>query len=192
MAVHKILKLGHPTLRQRARELTTQELSSDRWQGFIDDLVHTMHHANGAGLAAIQIGEPVRVVAIHVKPNNPRYPYKPAIPLTVAVNPVLRPIGGEQFTNYEGCLSVVDLRGVVPRYKHLSVTYLDRHGVSLETTVHGVTAGTWQHEVDHLDGKLFVDRVSDTETLTTWANFDAFHRERFVRYIQGVVDECGQ
>src|SRR5215475_9425643 len=127
MAIRKIAQIGHPVLRQRAREVTREELATPAMQTFIDDLVHTMRDADGAGLAAIQVYEPIRICAVEVR-NNPRYPYKPNIPLTILVNPVLTPQGDEQFDNYEGCLSVPNLRGMVKRYLHLHVKALDRNG----------------------------------------------------------------
>src|SRR6201994_3497580 len=104
MAIRKIAQIGHPVLRQSARELTREELSTPAMQAFIDDLVETMHDADGAGLAAIQVYEPIRICAIEVR-NNPRYPYKPPIPLTILVNPKLTPTTDEMFENNEGCLS---------------------------------------------------------------------------------------
>ena len=126
MTILKIAQLGHPILRERARELTRDELLGAPVQTFIDDLIETMHDADGAGLAATQVYRPIRLFAIEVRPNNPRYPYRPAIPLTVLVNPRLEPIGEEMFDNYEGCLSVPNLRGMVRRHTSLRV----RGGVS--------------------------------------------------------------
>src|ERR1041385_6662304 len=103
MAIRKIAQIGHPVLRRTARELSREELVTPSVQQLIDDIVETMRDAEGAGLAAIQVYEPVRICAIEVR-NNSRYPYKPPIPLTVLVNPVLTPQGDEQFDNYEGCL----------------------------------------------------------------------------------------
>jgi len=125
MAIRKIAQIGHPVLRQRARELTREELASPETQQFIDDLVETMRDADGAGLAAIQVYEAIRICAIEVR-NNPRYPYKPQIPLTILVNPVLTPEGDETFENYEGCLSVPNLRGRVRRATHLRCRAWDR------------------------------------------------------------------
>src|SRR5690606_7464982 len=112
MAIRKIAQDGHPVLRQVAREVGRDELFSDRMQRFIDNLVETMREANGAGLAANQICEPVQICAIEVG-ENPRYPYKPKIPLTILVNPKIEPLTDETFENYEGCLSVPDMRGIV-------------------------------------------------------------------------------
>lgn len=190
MAILKIAQIGHPVLRERARELTRDELASPEIQQFIDDLIETMRDANGAGLAANQVYRPIRVCAIEVV-DNPRYPYKPNIPLTVLVNPVLQPIGDETFDNYEGCLSVPNLRGLVKRHVDLRVRALDRHGNAIDTTVRGVTAGTYQHEVDHLDATLFVDRVTDPRTLCTWQEFERHHRAAFVEQITAFVARVG-
>src|SRR5690606_33770795 len=167
MTLRKIAQIGHPVLRERAREITKAELASEPVQRFIDDLVETMHDANGAGLAANQVYEPIRICAIEVR-DNPRYPYKPNIPLTILVNPELELIGDDTFDNFEGCLSVPNLRGVVPRHARCRVRALDRDGNELHLEVAGISAGTYQHEVDHLDGKLFLDRVRDPTTLCTW------------------------
>src|SRR3954471_9005846 len=127
MAIRKIAQIGHPVLRQVARQVSREELASPAMQTFIDDLVETMHDADGAGLAANQVYEPIQICAIEVR-DNPRYPYKPNIPLTILVNPKLTPVGDEQFDNFEGCLSVPNLRERVKRYVHLHVTAWDRFG----------------------------------------------------------------
>jgi peptide deformylase len=191
VSVRDIATIGEPVLRAPTRELSAEELSSPRWQTFIDDLIDTMRDANGAGLAANQVFEGVRVCVIEVRAPNPRYPYKPGIELTVLVNPVVTPLTADTFDNYEGCLSVPNLRGLVPRYTRVQVTYLDRDGAAHDVEVAGVTAGTYQHEVDHLDGRLFVDRVEDTATLTTWDAFKRHHEAAFIERIQQVVDEFG-
>ncbi len=190
MAIRKVATIGHPVLREVARELTREELLSAKVQTFIDDLVETMHDANGAGLAANQVYEPIRVCAIEIK-NNPRYPYKPNYPLTILVNPVLTPIGTDTFMNYEGCLSVPNLRGEVRRFTHVRVKAWDRQGKDLDVEVKGLTAGTFQHELDHLDGKVFLDRVEDTKTLATWADFDRFHMAAFVERAKALVAKFG-
>lgn len=190
MSIRKIASIGHPILRERARSLTREELATPHWQAFIDDLVDTMRDANGAGLAAIQIYEPVRICAIEVK-NNPRYPYKPNVPLTVLVNPVLTPIGDALFDNFEGCLSVPDMRGVVKRHCEVRVQAWDRHGRDLDFVARGLTAGTYQHECDHLDGKVFLDRVTDTTTLCTWKEFERHHQAAFAERARAIVAQWG-
>jgi peptide deformylase len=182
MAVLPVLTLGAPRLREPARAVTPDELASAEVQSFIDDLLETMDDRNGAGLAATQVGRGLRIAAVHVRAPNPRYPYKPPIPRTVLVNPVVTPLGDETFDNYEGCLSVPDLRGVVRRHVRVRVEFLDRHGQPHVREVAGISAGTYQHELDHLDGVVFVDRVQDPHTLCTWANFAEHHVERFAAY----------
>jgi peptide deformylase len=188
--VLEIAQIGEPVLRTPAREVGRDELESAEIQQFIDDLIATMRHANGAGLAANQVFRPIRICAIEVG-DNPRYPYKPKIPLTILVNPKLTPIGDDTFVNYEGCLSVPDLRGEVPRHARLRVQALDRHGNEIDIEVAGITAGTYQHEVDHLDGKLFVDRVVDTKTLCTWKGFKTHHEAAFRERVREVVARYG-
>jgi peptide deformylase len=190
MTILKIAQIGHPVLRQRAREVTRAELATPAMQQFIDDLIETMRDANGAGLAAIQVYQPIRIVAIEVT-DNPRYPYKPRIPLTVLVNPVLTPLTDETFANNEGCLSVPNLRGDVPRVVELRCQAWDRHGDDVDVEVRGLSAGTYQHEVDHLDATLFVDRVADPRTLTTWTEFERYHREAFIARVTALVARFG-
>lgn len=190
MTIRKIATIGHPVLREVARPVSRDELASPKIQSFIDDLIETMRDANGAGLAANQVYEPIQICAIEVK-NNPRYPYKPNVPLTILVNPILEPIGDRTFGNYEGCLSVPDLRGVVDRAAELRVRALDRHGNTIDAVVRGLTAGTYQHEVDHLLGKLFVDRVKDTTTLCTWKEFERHHLASFAERARAIVAEFG-
>lgn len=190
MTILKIAAIGTPVLRQRAREVTPEELRSPELQAFVDDLVETMHDAAGAGLAAIQVYRPIRIVAIEVR-DNPRYPYKPNIPLTILVNPRLTPLSDARFDNYEGCLSVPDLRGVVSRHAEVRVEAIDRHGAPIDTVVRGITAGTFQHEVDHLDGTLFVDRVTDPTTFTTWKEFGRHHEAAFRERVKAVVERWG-
>ena len=190
MTLLKIALIGEPVLRVPARDLTVDELKSERWQTFIDDLIETMRDADGAGIAAPQVFAGVRVAAIEVKGNNPRYPYKPPIPLTVIVNPKITPIGDETFDNYEGCLSVPDLRGMVKRHARIRVQYLDRTGAPHDVEVAGVTAGTYQHECDHLDGKVFVDRA-DPKTFSNWKNWERHHKAAFVEKITEVVKKYG-
>ena len=190
MAILKIATLGEPVLRQRAREVSKDELSSSSTQQFIDDLIATMHDADGAGLAAPQVMNPVRICAIEVKANNPRYPYKPPIPLTVLVNPVLTPIGDETFDNDEGCLSVVDLRGTVRRFVQVRVQAWDRHGAPVDFEARGLSAGTFQHECDHLDGVVFVDRAAPV-SLATWKNWERHKKAAFVERATALVKRFG-
>ena len=188
MSVRDILSIGHPALRARAAAVPQSEIASGRVQGVVDDLIDTMRHANGAGLAANQIGETARIVVIEVN-DNPRYPYKPPIPLTVAINPELEVLDDETVVINEGCLSV-PLRGDVVRSVNLRVRYLDRDGTEHRTRARGLTAGTWQHECDHLDGVLITDRAAPS-TLCTWDEFERHHRDAFIERITRFVERTG-
>ena len=190
MTVREILHVGNPLLRERSREVTRDELASPAMQQLIDDLIDTMRAANGAGIAAPQIGELVRIATIEVT-KNPRYPYKPPIPLTVVVNPVVEFLDDELVEVNEGCLSVPNMRGNVMRHVNIRVRYLDREGNEHDEVKRGLTAGTFQHELDHLDGVLFLDRVFDTTSLTTWEQFERFHRAAFVERITAFVERVG-
>lgn len=185
-----IAQIGEPVLREPAARIELDELAGDDMQRFIDSLIATMRHARGAGLAANQVFVPKQVCVMEVR-DNPRYPYKPNIPLTVLVNPVLTPLGDETFESFEGCLSVPNLRGVVKRPVGVRVDALDRFGQALTREVWGLSAGTYFHECDHLDGKLFVDRVEDTSTLCTWEAFDAHYRAGFVERAEALVARFG-
>jgi peptide deformylase len=185
-----ILLLGDPRLREVADAVSASQLAEPETQDLIDDLVDTMRSAGGAGLAAAQIGVGLRICAIEVD-NNPRYPYKPPIPLTILVNPVLTPLTDELFENNEGCLSVPGVRGNVARFTEIRVQALDRLGASLDFEVRGLSAGTYQHECDHLDGRLFVDRVTDPATLSTWANFERYQKADYLGRVGELVSRYG-
>ena len=190
MSVREIVTVGDPVLRARAREVTAGELRSPAVQGLIDDLIDTMRAAGGAGLAAPQIGGSLRIFVVEVD-HNPRYPYNPPIPLTVVVNPVIEPVDAETAEINEGCLSVPGLRGTVDRQVAVRVRSLDRDGAGHEDIRRGLTAGTFQHELDHLDGILFLDRVRDPTTFTTWEQFDRHHRDAFVARMEALVARVG-
>jgi peptide deformylase len=191
VSVLEIAQVGHPVLRERAREVTREELRSPAVQRLIDDLIETKRAADGAGLAANQVFDTRRIAVVEVQPGNPRYPYKPAIGLCVMVNPVLERLGDETAEINEGCLSVPDLRGSVDRHVAVRVRYLDRDGVEHDEVRRGLTAGTFQHEVDHLDGILFLDRVRDPATFSTWAQFDRHHRAAFEARARALVERVG-
>jgi peptide deformylase len=190
VSVREVVEIGDPVLREPARELSPEEIGSPEIQELIDDLIETKRATHGAGIAANQVGEPVRVAIVEVEEGNPRYPYKPPEPLTVMVNPSLEPIGTEKIEINEGCLSVPDLRGSLRRDLAVRVRYLDREGEEHEEVKRGLTAGSFQHEVDHLDGILFVDRA-DPRTFATWEQFDRHQREEFVRRVTRLTDELG-
>jgi peptide deformylase len=186
VATLPIVQIGHPTLRARAREVQGEQLGSPELHRICDDLVETMRAANGAGLAAPQADIPLRIFAVEVG-DNPRYPYKPRLGLRVLVNPVVRPLGEETYQSYEGCLSIPDLRGLLPRHTEVELTYLDPEGNGHVERFGGLSAGTMQHELDHLDGVLFPDRVEDRTTLCTWEMFRAYREAEWVESIQPLL-----
>jgi peptide deformylase len=190
VSVREIVEIGHPALRAPARELTAGKLASPEILRLIDDMVETKRAAGGAGLAANQVGASVRLAIAEVEGVNPRYPYKPPIPLTVMVNPVIEPLDEEMVEINEGCLSVPNLRGSLKRHVNVRVRYLDADGKERSEVKRGLTAGTFQHEVDHLNGVLFVDRA-DPRTLATWEQFERFQRAEFVERITEFVARVG-
>ena len=149
--------MGHPVLRQVASPITQFDRNLEE---LIADMDDTMRSLSGAGIAAPQIGVGLRVVIFEVK-ENPRYPHVSPVPYTVLVNPVLTPLGESQDEGWEGCLSVPGMRGLVPRYRSLRYQGFDRNGDPIDRNVEGFHARVVQHEVDHLDGILYPQRISD-------------------------------
>lgn len=158
MAVKPVLKMGHPLLRLVAEPVTA--FGTAQLQELLTDMEDTMRALSGAGIAAPQIGHSLRVVIFEIQ-ENPRYPQVAPIPFTVLINPVVELLGTEMEEGWEGCLSVPGLRGVVPRHRRLRYRGLDAQGQSFERTVEGFHARVVQHEVDHLDGVLFPQRIED-------------------------------
>jgi peptide deformylase len=188
VATLPIIRIGHPTLRRRAREVPPTELGSPELRRTCDDLVETMRAANGAGLAAPQVDIPLRIFAVEVGGDNPRYPYKPRLDLRVLVNPVVRPLSDETYASYEGCLSIPDLRGLLPRATEVEVTYADPDGNPHTERFGGLSAGTMQHELDHLDGILFPDRVTDPATFCTWEMFRTYRQDAWVESVRPLLE----
>ena len=183
--IREIPQIGDPVLRAPNAKVTAELLATGETQQLIDDMIETMRYAQGAGIAANQVGVNLRIAILGVE-HNERYPYKPALPLTVLVNPVIEVLDGITFLNNEGCLSV-PIRGDLHRFMNIRVTAWDRHGNDFEQTYRGLSAGTVQHEVDHLDSMLILDRVHDARTMTTWDNFKAHHYDSYVERIQPVI-----
>ncbi len=149
--------MGHPLLRQVAAPAV---VGSPELYALVEDMDDTMRDQSGAGLAAPQIGVSVRVVIFEMK-DNPRYPHVAPVPYTVLVNPMLTMLGEEQEEGWEGCLSVPGLRGLVPRYRRLRYQGFTPDGTPIDRTVEGFHARVVQHEVDHLDGILYPQRIRD-------------------------------
>jgi peptide deformylase len=167
MAVRPVLKMGHPLLRQAAVPVTA--FASAELRELIVDMDETMRALSGAGIAAPQIGVSLRVVIFEVR-ENPRYPHVTPVPYTALVNPVLTPLDDSQEEGWEGCLSVPGMRGLVPRYRRLRYEGFTPEGAAIDRTVEGFHARVVQHEVDHLDGILYPQRIRD---LTTFGFEDA-------------------
>ena len=159
MAIRPILKMGTPSLMERSTEFPVDKFGSAELMSLLQDMKETMVDAHGAGLAAPQIGENVRVVIFEVR-ENPRYPGV-LVPFTVLINPVITPLSDRLEQGWEGCLSVPGLRGAVGRYDHIRYTGFDADGNPTDRTVEGFHARVVQHECDHLDGVLYPMRVRD-------------------------------
>lgn len=159
MTVRDILKMGDPRLLRIARPV--EAFDTDSLHLLVADMFDTMRAANGAGLAAPQIGVDLQVVIFGTDAPNPRYPDAPVVPRTVLVNPVITPVGDDEEEGWEGCLSVPGLRGVVPRFSKIRYTGFDPYGDPIERTVSGFHARVVQHEVDHLLGTLYPMRIRD-------------------------------
>jgi peptide deformylase len=159
MTVRDILKMGDARLLRMAQPVT--EFDSDALHLLLTDMLDTMRAANGAGLAAPQIGVDLQLVIFGSFERNPRYPDRPVVPPTVLINPTITPIDDVEESDWEGCLSVPGLRGVVPRWAHIRYTGFDQYGDAIDRTVDGFHARVVQHECDHLWGKLYPMRVRD-------------------------------
>lgn len=165
MPVREIIRMGHPTLRQVARPLLQSELQEPWLHELIEDMKETLPAAGGIGLAAPQVNVPVRLAIIEISGGPTRYGDIEAMPLTVFVNPEIEVLNPDAAGYWEGCLSVPGLRGYVERPQHVRVQALDLQGQAFELELKGFLATVFQHEFDHLDGKLYVDRLKDTRLL---------------------------
>jgi peptide deformylase len=163
MSILKVARLGHPVLRTPSRALTPAELQSSEIQRLIDDMIETMYEYDGVGLAAPQIHIGLRLAVLEVPDTDDRA--REAVPLTVLVNPEIQPLADQKATGWEGCLSIPELRGEVPRWTHLSLSALDRDGTPYTVEARGFHARVIQHECDHLDGNVYLDRMSGLRSL---------------------------
>ena len=175
MSLLKIAKLGNPVLRQVAKPVDLDELvdNESQMQVFIDDMIETMHHEGGVGLAAPQVNRSIQIVVLEYAENE-RYPGEVVIPLTVLVNPVLSDYSSEKKEGWESCLSLADFRGMVPRSTTITRNAYDRLGKKIQTTVSGFEAVVLQHEIDHLKGLVFLDRMNDFTKLSYQTEFEKF------------------
>ena len=156
--IREVLKMGDPRLLEKSQPV--EAFGTPQLRELIADMRDTMAQLNGAGLAAPQIGVPLRVVIFGVT-RNPRYPDAEEVPDTMLINPVITPLGDEMEEAWEGCLSVPGMRGVVPRFRRLRYQGFDDEGLPIDRSVEGFHARVVQHECDHLDGILYPMRISD-------------------------------
>jgi peptide deformylase len=170
-SILKVARIGNPVIRAAARPVTETEIRSPDFQRLVDDMVVTMHEYDGVGLAAPQVHVGLRLAVIEVPSSDARA--EDAVPLTVLVNPVVTPLEGEKAVGWEGCLSIPDLRGQVPRFTRLRLDALDREGRAYRLDASGFFARVIQHECDHLDGRVYLDRMAD---MTTLSFLGEFHR----------------
>ena len=170
--------MGHPVLRTRARAIDVGELKTTRVQQLIDDMFETMTEYQGVGLAAPQVHESLRVFVAGFAPGGDEDEDEERVPLMALINPEITPVGAEAVEDWEGCLSIPDIRGKVPRARQIVVRALDRKGKRIELRASGFTARVIQHETDHLDGVLFFDRMSSFQTLTFVDEFGRYWSER--------------
>ncbi len=177
MSILKVARMGHPVLRSRARALERAEVKTASIQKLIDDMIETMEEYQGIGLAGPQVHEGVRIFIAGLQEDARSDDDDPAIVPVAIVNPEIVPIGSEMETDWEGCLSIPDIRGKVPRYKRVKVRALDREGTRMELQLSDFAARVVQHENDHLDGMLFFDRMKAFETLTFLDEYSKFWRE---------------
>ncbi len=165
MSILKVARMGHPILRVPARQIERDEMMSAPIQKLIDDMIETMREYHGVGLAAPQVHEGLRLFVAAISPDEEGPLPADAEPM-VFINPVVTPLGPDPVEDWEGCLSVPDMRGRVLRAAEIDVTFRDRYGGRLTVRTHGHPARVIQHETDHLDGFLFVDRMTGLKSLT--------------------------
>ena len=179
-----IAQIGHPILRNKTKDMPINEIKSENTQKIIEKMIKTMRKHNGAGLAANQIYEPIRICIIEVL-DNPRYKHLNTIPLKVLINPkVIIKKDSATFNSYEGCLSVPNLRGKVKRYNTINVTYYTMNAKKITEDIKGLESIVYQHEIDHLHGYLFTDKVEDNSTLVTYENYQKYFEEEYKKELE--------
>jgi peptide deformylase len=171
--IFKVARLGHPVVRAQARPVPIEQIRTPDFQRMLDDMVETMHEYNGVGLAAPQVHVSLQVAVLECE-HNPRYPDAPAIPLTFIVNPTVTVLDSALVEDFEGCLSIPDLRGLVPRYKSVRLQAIGRNGEHLDFVATDFHARVIQHETDHLKGEVYLDRMPNMRSLSHLAEFQRF------------------
>lgn len=175
MAIRKVARMGHPVLRKKARDLTIAEIKSSATQSLIQDMIETMQEYGGIGLAAPQVHESLQLAIIGYSDESERYPGQGEQPLSVYINPKITILDKTEQAFWEGCLSVPELRGLVHRPRKIRVDYLDHEGNAKSVTADGFLATVFQHELDHLAGVLFIDRIKDTRHLAFLDEYERYH-----------------
>ena len=176
MSILKVARIAHPVLRSPAKPVPKSAFRDPLFQKLVDDMRETMYEYEGLGLAAPQVHEALRLAVIEVPGKDERA--EAEVPFLVLVNPVVTPLADELENGWEGCLSVPDLRGVVPRLKHVRLEALDRHGKPYSLEARDFFARVVQHECDHLDGGVYLDRMKDMRSLTFIKEFeDHVHKD---------------
>ncbi len=165
MAVRRIIRMGHPHLREVATPVTAEQIGSPELAALLEDMVDTLHDYGGIGLAAPQIDVPLRLAIIEIPGGPTRYGEVAAMPLTAFINPSIEVLNPATAGNWEGCLSVPGLRGYVERPQHVRVRYTTVEGEPADMELEGFWATVFQHEFDHLDGTLYIDRITDSTKL---------------------------
>ena len=179
-----IAQIGHPILRNKTKDIPINEIKSENTKKIIEKMIKTMRKHNGAGLAANQIYEPISICIVEVL-DNPRYKHLNTIPLKVLINPkVIIKKDTATFNSYEGCLSVPNLRGKVKRYNTINVTYYTMDAKKITEDIKGLESIVYQHEIDHLDGYLFTDKVEDNSTLVTYENYQKYYEEGYKKELE--------
>lgn len=169
----KVARLGHPAIRIPARAVDPAMIKSPEFQRLLDDMVDTMHEYNGVGLAAPQVHLSLQLAVLEVS-HHPRYPDMREVPLTYLINPQVTVLEAAIIDDWEGCLSIPEMRGVVPRYKQLRVIALGRHGEQLDFVAGDFHARVIQHETDHLKGEVYLDRMPNLRSLSHLAEWQRF------------------
>lgn len=162
MAILKVARMGHPVLRSPSRELSPEEIKSEKTQRLIADMIETMQEYEGIGLAAPQVHQNIQLCVVQVSPDNPRYETNESLPLQVLCNPKITAIGSETREMWEGCLSIPGMRGLVRRPSQIRLQALDANAQSIDWELEGLAATVIQHETDHLFGTLYIDKLVDS------------------------------
>jgi len=179
----KVARLGHPVIRTKAQPVNAEDIGRREFQTLIDDMIETMHEYIGVGLAGPQVHLPLRLAVLEVADNS-RYPNNPPVPLTVLINPLVTVIDRKPVEDWEGCLSIPDFRGLVPRFKEVRVEALGRKGEKLDFIAQDFHARVVQHETDHLNGEVYLDRLPNMRSLGYLAEW-----QRYLLKPQTAVDK---